>query len=74
MERLSSEELFFFRHIPTDNQLRKGDFMNKNNRSKKIKKSRVPYKISTLSIGEILKAKADSGDRNAIEFIKHCRV
>jgi len=53
--------------------LKKGDKMSKI-RGKKIKRSQEPYRISTLSIGEILKAKASSGDKNAIEFMKHCKM
>ena len=37
---------------------------------KKIKKSQLPYEVSTSSIGEILKAKAATGDKNAIKATK----
>lgn len=34
---------------------------------KKVKKSQLPYEVSTSSIGEILKAKAAGGDKHAIK-------
>lgn len=37
---------------------------------KKIKKSQLPYEVSTSNIGEILKAKAATGDKNAIKATK----
>ena len=38
-------------------------YMNKKHR--KIKKSQLPYQVSTCSIGEIIQAKASSGDHDA---------
>ena len=37
---------------------------------KKVRKSQLPYEVSTSSIGEILKAKAAAGDKHAAKAAK----
>jgi len=36
----------------------------------KIKKSQLPYEISTASIGDIMRAKAASGDKDAKKVVR----
>lgn len=43
----------------------KGVFYIMNKKHKKIKKSQLPYQVSTCNIGEIIQAKASNGDITA---------